>query len=253
MTTWAALAGVIVLGGILLWGLIAPRNQWRVLIGWSTRDPDESEPGDGVHGVRRAISALGLLGVLTVGGLQVAAIVLERPIEAPEPSALERMWGTPTPRLTDRVVLPLSEAPDTLVAGSILGTEEMARGYPPNYLAELPRFSFLGEPTPTGLVGSAPVAGFTGYGAGDLLVAVDGPLGCIPRVVVAVETETTVQVGVYWGLPGAAEQEHLAACAPGGPVTQTVLVPLQLSDGLGDRLVVSESGIPVSSVDELLG
>lgn len=253
MTTWLILACVVVLSGVLLWGLIAPRSQWRVLFGWSTHDPDASEPGDGVHGLRRALSALGLLGVLAVGGLQLAALVLDRPIEGPEPTALDRMWGTPTPRLVDRVVVPTTEVPERYIASAIDGYQALDRGYPPNYLADLPRFSFLGEPSPSGLVGSAPVSGFTGYGSGDLIVSVDGPLACIPRLVVATETELIVQLGVFWGLPGAVDQDHAAGCDLDSPVTQTVLVPVQLTGELGDRLLVSLDGVPLSEADDLLG
>ena len=247
MTSWLILAGVAVLSAILLWGVVAPRTQWRVLFGWSAPDPDASEPGDALHGLRRAIAALGLLGVLVVAGLQLAAVILDRPLAAPEPSSLERMWGTPTPGLVDRVVHPVAEAPAAYVPGTLHGYQPLTRGYPPNYLAELPRYAFLGEPSPAGLVGSAPVEGFAGYGSGDILLAVEGPLGCVPRVVVAAETETAVELAVYWGLPGASDQDHAAGCEPGAPVTQTVLLPVQLSESVGERLVVS-AGVPLAEV-----
>ncbi len=252
MTTWLILAAVAALSAVLLWGVIAPRSQWRVLFGWSARDPDASEPGDGVHGLRRAISALGLLGVLAVGGSQIAALVLDRPVAGPEPTAIQRMWGSPTPMLVDRFVVPTTEVPEHYVEGALVGYQSLHRGYPPNYLAELPRFALLGETVPSGLVGSSPIDGFTGYGSGDLLVAVEGPLSCIPRLVVAVESESIVQLGVYWGLPGATDQPHHAGCDLAAPVTQTVLVPVQLSGELGDRLLVSMAGVPMTEVDDLL-
>jgi len=253
VTTWPILAAVAVLGAVLVWGLIAPRSQWRVLFGWAARDPDASEPGDGVHGLRRAISALGLIGLLTVGGVQIAAAALDRPVAGPEPTALERVWGSPTPRLIDRVVVPIADAPEGFVLGELGGYQVLDRGYPPNYLAELPRFAMLGEPSPSGLVGSAPIEGFSGYGAGDILVAVEGSLACIPRFAVVIETEISVQLGVYWGLPGALEQSHAAACDLTAPLTQTVLVPVQLGGEVGDRLVVSMTGVPLSEAEDLLG
>lgn len=252
MTAWLILGAVVVLGALLFWGVVAPRSHWRVLIGWSARDPDASEPGDALYGLRRSLAALGLLGVLVVGGLQIAAMVLDRPVSAPDATPLERMWGSPTPHLIDRVVLTAAEAPEAYVRGTVLGYQSLDRGYPPNYLAELPRFAFLGEAGPAGIVGSAPVDGFTGYGAGDILLAVEGPLSCIPRVVVAVETETSVELDVHWGLPGPADQDHAAVCGAAAPVTQTVLIPVQLTDGVGDRLVVS-AGVPLTEVRGLLG
>lgn len=253
MTTWLPTAAVAILGAVLLWGLVAPRNQWRVLFGWSARDPDESEPGDALHGLRRAISALGLLGLLVVGGLQLGAAVLERPAAAPEPSAVELMWGAPTPRLVDRVVVAAAESPEGYVPGRLGAYQPIDRGYPPNYLAELGRFTLLGDASPSGLVGSAPVEGFTGYGAGDLIVEATGPLACIPRWVVATESEQTVQIDVLWGLPGAVDQDHVAGCDPSGVIQQTLLVPVQLGEELGERLLVDIDGVPLVEVDDLAG
>ncbi|MBO9578254.1 MAG: hypothetical protein J7480_05740 [Microbacteriaceae bacterium] len=249
MTTWILLGAAGLLGAILLWGLVSPRSQWRVLVGWSTRDPDGAEPGDGVHGVTRIISLVGLLGLLAVVGGQVWNALAQQPRSAPEATAMEEMWGSPVPELVDRVVNPVGVVPADLVPGPIVGYQTIERGWAPDYLVAVPRWSLLGEPVPEGLIGTYPGDGFNAYGASDVLVAAQGPLGCIPRVAVAAETETQLQIGVYWGRPGPSAQDHLTPCAiADGQLLQTVLLPMRLAAPVDERDVVTFEGAPVVPV-----
>jgi len=236
------------LGALLVWGLVSPRTQWRVLVGWSTSDPDRAEPGDGVHGLTRLLCLLGLLGLLAVGGVQVWNAVSHQPRSAPEGTALERMWGDPVPGLLDRVVTPAAAPPAELAPGSISGVQEIERGWAPDYLVGMPRWAFLGDEVPLGVLGSYPGDGFTAYGISDLLVAAEGPLGCIPRGAAVAEADGLVQIGVYWGLPGAGDQDHLTACAGTDGLRQTVLVPIQLATPLDGRDIVTFEGDPVAPV-----
>ena len=249
MTAWVFGALAALLGGILLWGLVAPRSQWRVLVGWSARDPAAAEPGDSVHGVRRFICAFGLAGLAAVLGVQLWNGLATQPSAAAEPDPVERMWGSPPPRLVDRTVVPLAEPPAHLLAGPIPGYQAIEPGFAPHYLVDLPKFALLGDTAPLGLLGTYPGDGYTAYGVADLLVATQGPLLCVPRAAVVVETETEVQVGVYWGLAGDDAQDHLAACTIAeGDLLQTVLVPLGLASELGARSVVTVEGQPVGEV-----
>lgn len=248
MTTWLLIAICVVLSILLLWGLVAPRSHWRVLIGWSTSDPDAAEPGDGVHGIRRAICALGLAGVLVVAGIEVWQLAQSRPAAASDVPVLEQMWGSPTPHLIDRAVTPAAGAPAGLVAGKVVGAQAIKPGAAPSYLVDVPRFNYLGNAQPDGLVGVPPSRGVTGYRDASLLVASSGPLGCIPRAVVVVESESAVNVGVYWGLPGSPEQDHAASCDMDAPVQQTVLIPVPLASPVEARVVQTDTGEPVRFV-----
>lgn len=248
MTSWILLGVDGLLGAVLLWGLLSPRTQWRVLVGWSTTDPDRTEPGDGVHGLTRIICLVGLLGLLAVGGVQLWTSLSQQPRPAAEPTQIETIWGTPVPRLVDRVVIPTFTPPVDLVAGPIDAYEEIERGWAPDYLVEVPRWSFLGDPEPVGIIGAYPGDGYTAYGISDILVAAQGSLVCVPRVAAVAETETQIQIDIYWGLPGATTQEHLTACALDGGLLQTVLVPIQLTGPVAGRNVVTFDGAPVAPV-----
>jgi len=242
----AAVAGA--LGLLLAWGLFAPRGQWRVLHGWATRDPDTAEPGDAVHGVRRFICAVGLLALLAVVSVVVWNRAAEQPVAAAPANAVERMWGTPTPRLIDRVVVPQGADPEGLVPSPVLAYQELDRGFAPTYLVTMPRYALLGDPAPDGLLGADPGDDFNAFGISDILFEVEGPLLCIPRALVLVDGETEVNVGVYWGLPGAIEQDHVAGCRLDGTL-QRVLIPVQLPSELEGRIVVNSFGEPISAVE----
>lgn len=248
MASWVLVGAAGVLAAVLVWGLVSPRSQWRVLVGWSTRDPDRAEPGDGVHGITRIVCLVGLLGLAAFAGVQIWSALSEQPRPAPERGAVETMWGSPVPRLIDRVVTPAAAPPATFAAGEVVGYQEIERGWAPDYLVGVPRWSFLAEPVPAGLIGSYPGDGFTAYGISDLLVAARGPLTCIPRVAAVEETEAVITVSVYWGLPGDGEQDHLSACEDLDGLSQTVLIPIQLTAPVDGRDVVTFEGSPVVPV-----
>lgn len=248
MTSWILLGIGGLFGAVLLWGLVSPRSQWRVLVGWSTRDPDRAEPGDGVHGLTRLICLIGLAGLLAVGGVQLWTALSHQPRAAAESTQIEAMWGAPVPRLIDRVVPPMFTPPVDLVSGPIEGYEVIERGWAPDYLVEVPRWSFLGEPEPTGVIGISPGDGYTAYGISDMIVAAQGPLGCVPRAAAVAESESEIQVGIYWGRPGPAGQDHLGACALDSGPLQSVLIPIQLTGPVDGRNVVTFEGEPVAPV-----
>ncbi len=53
----------VVGAGILLWGVVSPRQQWRALSGWTFRNPAANEPSDAAYGLR-ALGSLFSLGLL---------------------------------------------------------------------------------------------------------------------------------------------------------------------------------------------
>lgn len=248
MTSWILVGAAGILGVVLIWGLVSPRTQWRVLVGWSARDPDRAEPGDGVHGITRIVCLIGLLGLAAFASVQIWAALSEQPRPAPDRGAVESMWGSPVPRLVDRIVTPVAAPPADLAPGPVTGYQEIERGWAPDYLVEVPRWSFLAEPAPTGLIGSTPGDGFTAYGISDMLLSAQGPLVCIPRLAAVEETDSLITIGIYWGLPGAAGQDNLAACSDLGGLLQTVLIPVQLAAPVDGRNVVTFEGAPVAPV-----
>lgn len=247
MSTWYLIAVAAVLGALLLWGLVAPRSQWRVLVGWSTSDPDAAEPGNGVQGIRRVICAIGLAGVLVVIGVQGWRVLDARPSPVAAPTAVEEMWGSPTPRLVDRLIAPRSTVPDGLVEGRIGGVELLTKGSPPAYLVGLPRFDLLGEGQPAGLIGRVPPKGFSGYGQADVLIESEGPLDCIPHAVTARATDETYAFAVYWGPPTGTDGPPVA-CDMADPILQKVLIPVQLADPVQAQTLVSDSGLAIPIV-----
>lgn len=46
---------------MLLWSLISPRSQWRILKSWTYRNPEANEPSDAAYGLTRIGALVGLL------------------------------------------------------------------------------------------------------------------------------------------------------------------------------------------------
>ena len=51
----------------LLWGIIAPRSQWRTLRGWQYRHPRLNEPSDAAYAFGRFVNVVGLVVMLVAG------------------------------------------------------------------------------------------------------------------------------------------------------------------------------------------
>lgn len=250
--TWVFALLAAVVAAALLWGLINPGAQWRVLVGWSTADPSVAEPGGAVHAVRRVICAIGLLGLLAVG---TVAVVSEVGAQAKPPlaeSMLQRMWGAPVPRLLDRVVVTEAAPPIGLAPATVLAVQPISAGSAPTYLLNMPRWSLLGDPAPAGILGVAPEKDSTGYGGASMLVAVSGPLLCIPRSVVVQETETEIVVGVYFGLPDSPDgtpRDSIAGCPENPSASERVLIPVPLFSDVDERRVLTMDGVQLRVVE----
>ena len=244
----------VTLAGLFLWGLVSPRSQWRVLVGWAVSDPYTHEPGGSGYGVRRLLSALGL------AGLAVAVAVGASPqisasfsADAAPRTPVEVMWGDPGPHLVPRVVYGVPTLTPEFVAMPVLAYQSLERADDglPGYLLTLENFRMLGRSDIPGMIGSAPAPGLSPFTSASLVVNVRGPLLCIPRQAIVVETETAVQIGIFYGLPDrpdGAPLDHAGGCPAGDPLTASVLIPIGLSAPLGDRDVQLLDGTPVPGV-----
>lgn len=250
------------LGVFFLWGLVAPKSQWRVLAAWSVSNPYAHEPGGASYGWRRLLSALGVLGIAVVTVLSAAPGVLAAlPKEERLVPPVEQMWGTPAPQLVDRAVYGSAAPPEGLVEFPVIAYQDLDElDELPGYLLGLRTFRLLGDPTPPGYIGSPPGEGFSGVGPSSLVVNVRGSVLCIPREAVVIETETTVQIAIYYGLPDPVPDpnapdvappapDHIAGCPADDPLTGSVLIPITLAAGLGDRSVETLTGDSIRKVE----
>ena len=67
---WIIFFAVAVLA---VWGAISPRSQWNTLSAWQYRNPDANEPSDAAYALTRVVNVIGLIGVLIMLGLLIAA------------------------------------------------------------------------------------------------------------------------------------------------------------------------------------
>ena len=252
------------LGIFFLWGLVAPQSQWRVLAAWSVSNPYANEPGGASYGWRRLLSGLGVLGIAIVTVLSATpGLLAALPKEERVVSPIEQMWGAPAPQMVNRAVYGSATVPEGLVEVPVRGYQDLDElDDLPDYLLGLRTFMLLGDDAPAGYIGSPPADGFSGLGPADLVVNVRGSVLCIPREAVVIETETTVQIAIYYGLPdpavdpnapeGAAPPaapDHVAGCPADDPLTGSVLIPITLSVELGDRTVETLTGDTIRKVE----
>jgi hypothetical protein len=245
--------GVIaaVLGAVLLWGLLSPRSLWRIIEGWSVVDAHRHEPGGGSYVIRRLLCLLGLVGIVAVWGGAELAQMSHSARTVAAPNAVERMWGGPEPHIVNRVVDPLAQPPAELTEARVLGYQVIDTDEgPPRYLIDIVRYSRLGDPAPEGIIGAYPGDGYTAMSTAHLLVHVRGPILCIPREAVVIETADAVQVAVYFGLPDPAEGtvDHLAGCPADSGLTESLLIPIRLAEPLEEREVVTLTGERIDRV-----
>lgn len=251
------------LGVFFLWGLLAPRSQWHVLSAWSVTNSYAHEPGGASYGWRRLLSGVGVLGIASVAVLGAAPTLFAKlPQEERAIPPVEVMWGAPAPQMVDRAIYGSGTPPEGLVEAPILGYQDLDElDALPDYLLTLPPFTLLGNPYPRGYIGSAPAKGFSGVGPADLVVNVRGSVLCIPREAVVIETDTTVQIAIYYGLPDPAIDpkadpdvpptvpDSVAGCPLDDSIAGSVLIPITLGALLDDRTVEMLDGTEIRKVD----
>ena len=242
------------LGILFLWGLIAPRGMWTVLIAWSYRDAYGHQPSGAVFALYRLIAAFGLASIMLT---TVIVWVQESEAEAHPPAAsssIDRTWGSPRPQVVNRIVVPLASPPVGLVDQPILGFQRMDgfRRQPP-YLFDLPHFALKGADDANGYVGRDPSTGLTALDSANLVVHVVGDMRCFPHEVVLVEKSDVVQIGVFYGQTNPSDGSNaanLAACEvePAAADAVSALIPVHLATPLGDRQLLALDGTSLLEV-----
>jgi len=239
---------------LFLWGLFSPRSQWKVLAAWSYRNPQADEPSSFAFGLHRVISGLGVIFFTAIGAAGTVQYISELPPARPPLTAVQQMWGiAPEPQVVNRVVGSQSVVPTGLVEVPVTGYQLVDNeDHRPRYLHLLQRFE-PGDVARSGIVGVQPAEDFPALDSAELVVNVRTWGECIPRNAVVIETETTVQIGFYVGMPDRVDGmpvNHLACDRPAF-VQNSLLVPINLGAPIEGRQVQSLDGSPIRLVDEV--
>lgn len=244
---WVFGALAATLGLIFFWGVFAPRSQWRALAAWSVSDEHAQEPGGAAYGWRRLLSAAGLVGIAAVFVVSATAAMGTPQRSVPDPTRVDLMWGSPNPSLVDRILSPLPAAPGGLVEMPILAYQAYDERVP-SYLFGLRTFAYLGAIDFPGYLGTVPDVGVSSLDSTDLVVYVRGPVLCVPRAIVIVESEEDVRVAVYYGVLDPREgpaPDQVAACPLDATLSSSVLIPIDLQTPLGDRVLITLDGTEI--------
>jgi hypothetical protein len=243
------------LGLFFLWGLVSPRSQWYALVGWTRADPRSSEPSSGAYGVGRFVSLIGLLALLTIAvSWGVGAIDFDQGDRERPRSEAERVWGSPTPYVVDRVFTPLSAPQEVLVPQPINGYQiVIPDARRPEYLFESGKIRQAGLATVPGFIGVVPLPGTVALDTADVVVHVRGDDRCIPQQVTVIGADNAVQVGVFFGRPDPADGSgaaQLGNCDPAPPIdrARAFLIPIDLSSPLAGRELQALDGTPIPLV-----
>jgi hypothetical protein len=120
---------LIPVAGLLLWGVISPRSQWRVLAGWSYRDPDANEPSDAAYTVTR-IAGVVMLVVLVWQVIALADLADGREDTGGRPAATTRPPVVTAPAVTGddlRATFGVDEATVVLAPSSSIPASDLVR------------------------------------------------------------------------------------------------------------------------------
>ncbi len=217
---------------------------------WSASDPYRSEPGGAAYGIRRLISGAGLLALLGIASVASISAVAGQPGPQPRPSTVEQLWGKPDPRLVNRIVSTAGTVPEGLIEVEVLAYENVEDDLP-DYYARLKEFRYLGADGIPGYIGRPPGFGDGAFDFADIVINVRGPVLCVPRSLVMVETYQAIQIAVYYGRPDPADgstPDNTTECSTDSSVTGSVLIPLSLANPVGDRTVEQLDGTPIREV-----
>lgn len=241
------------MGVVFLWGLLAPRSQWRVLISWSYRDPHADEPTGSAYTLYRVIAAFGIVTMIVSGLLAYRSWADNQPPPPLPPTAVERMWGQPDPVVVNRVVHRLETPPPGLVEQPILGYQAVSgQTRQPLYLFGLKAFDLETATAENGFIGTDPAAGLVALDTAAVVVFVAGDPQCFPHAAVIREDKKEVRVAIYYGQARLADGSNAAGLADCNTLASarnvSTLIPLPLAAPLGDRAVLTLTGEPIRSV-----
>lgn len=244
---------LVSLGLVFLWGLFAPRSQWRVLASWSYRDEYRDEPTRFSFLLYQIIAVIGIASMVVSGVLVYRVQLANEPVPPSPLTTAQELWGNPVPVVVNRVVTSVDSVPSNLVDQPILAYQKMSgKTRQPPYLFGLKLFSMWQATDDNGLVGADPGPGFTALDTANLVVEVAGDPKCFPHAVVVKETESSVSVGVYYGQlnpKDGSNAEHVGECnVLASALNVPTLIPIPLSGPLGDRPVLTLDGEPIREV-----
>lgn len=244
-------------GVVFLWGVVSPRSQWHVLIGWTRGDPRLSEPGSVAYAASRMLSLIGMIVLVgTAASWIVGSATVVTPVREREPGPTETVWGQPRSYVVDRVFTPLQNPPEGLVLQAITGYQLVdGSRNSPDYLFASGKIREAGMAAQPGFLGVVPLPGTIALDTADLIVHVRGDDRCIPQRVVLVPVDGGVQIGVFFGQPtpvGAEEAVDTANCDPDPPGARTrgFLIPIDILGDLADGAVQSLGGEPIALVSD---
>jgi hypothetical protein len=167
------------------------------------------------------------------------------------------MWGTPAPKVINRVFVPATSAPTNLVNQKVLGYQTIDGTIrDPNYLFSLANLRVNGADSGVGYVGWEPAAGMLALDSANLVIHLDGDSRCIPQEVVVLESVDTVAVGVFYGQPNPTDGSNavnLANCSSKPSKSTSVLIPIKLGSPLGARTLTALDGKTVIHSVPLVG
>lgn len=239
---------------LFLWGLFSPRSQWKVLAAWSYRKPQADEPSSFAFAMQRVISGIGVVFFGAVGATGLVQYISELPPPPPSLTVLQQMWGVaPEPQVVNRVVNPQEAIPTGLVQVPVEGYQLVDNtDYRPRYLFLLERFE-PGDVDRSGLVGVKPADDFPALDSAELVINVRTAGDCIPREAVVIETETSIQIALYAGMPDRQDDipvDHLSCDRPAF-VQNSLLVPINLAAPVDGRKVQTLEGDAIRQVAEI--
>ena len=245
-----AYALVVVLAILFVWGMIAPRSQWRLLVSFTYREPHTDAPSGWAFSLHRVIAAIGVAGLLAGGGIAWQRYVDALPEPPAPPNPIEQMWGDADTVVMNRVVTTTTSVPSGLVRVDPSAYHAMdGQRRQPTYLFGVATLEIPDGETAGGLVGEQPTTGLVALDLARVVVLATADAHCIPREVFLQEGPSSVRVAVYFGRPdlpdGTADPEGVDACAPGSSGARSILIPLQLASPLGERLVTDLDGVPL--------
>lgn len=244
---------LVSLGVVFLWGLLAPRSQWRMLVSWSYRDPHANEPSGSAYTLYRVVAALGIATMVASGLLAYRSWADNQPPPPTPPTAVERMWGTPDPVVLNRVIRSAQAVPTDLVKQPILGYQVVSgQTRQPPYLFGLDVFHLGAATTENGYIGTDPPAGLVALDTAGIVVWVAGDPLCFPHAAIVREEKDAVRVGIFYGradLPDGSNAERLTDCNTRASARNVpVLIPLPLETPLRDRAVLTLGGDAIRSI-----
>ncbi len=245
LTSIAIVAGLAIL---TLWGVVAPRGQWRVLTAWNRRSPWDGGPSALSVGIHRTVAIIATLALLFTGWGLMQGYLASITASARSTSTVHALWGYPTPMVVDRIVENSTTRPAGLVQQPVVAYEPVAaQQHSPAYLFELPTWNRLITPKGDGYIGTQPPVGIRALDSASIVVQLRGDPRCIPREAVVVENATTIAIGVYYGRPNpgkGSKPVSLDSCKTTVPAKDavSVLLPLSLSAPVGKRHVTNLDG-----------